>query len=120
MKGISFLFLLVACSAPQTVKVDPDPIRSVFNSRSEKYLQCFIESDTYQLKKKFEGHVKVKLHVIDSGIVRSVDILETSFNDPNLSTCIKTQLKELIFPKLEEVGASLELIQPINFYPKKT
>lgn len=97
MKGISLIVCLVllACSSPLKKKESP------LEDKSEKFIQCYRESDAYTFKKN-QGSMKLSYRIETSGKVNEVKILEDDFKDPNLRTCMIEQMRKITFsPRIQ-------------------
>lgn len=110
MKAISLLLLLAACATHE------DHMSS--EARLQRHLQqCYLESDSLTNLKS--GRIKFGLEMKSEGTVKTVKILESAFKDDrNLEACVTGIMKQA-FMKPPIKDQDFEVIQSINFVPKK-
>lgn len=122
MKATSLflLFVLAACSSHRSEEIDPkkDPIRYGLMSKRDEFRSCFLESESYKgMHAPTEGIIKVGFTIDKDGKSTKEKIVESTFKDPNLHACILGILRLIQYPQPKD-GGSIEVKQPINFYPR--
>lgn len=122
MKAISLILisLLFSCASHHEEQVDPkkEPIRFGLLSKRDEFRSCYLESESYQGKDAItQGIVRVGFIVDKMGNSKEGKIVESSFKDPNFHACILGILRIIKYPPPAD-GKTIEVIQPINFYPR--
>jgi hypothetical protein len=79
MKAISLLLFVLACAHDQP-EYKERPLQE------NQLVQCYLESDTYLLKKPFEA--KMNVLISELGTVTEAKVISASPKDPNLNACI--------------------------------
>lgn len=118
MKGISFsllIFFNLACSSPRPKY---HPINTPLESKQDEYRSCYLESESYKGRHSDErGVVKVSLTIDQNGKVINAKIAETAFKDPNFNACLLEQIRAITFAPPKD-RQPIEVLYPLNFYPK--
>jgi hypothetical protein len=122
MKEISLglIFLLGSCASYHEEQVDPkkEPIRYGLLSKRDEFRSCYLESESYKGKDAItQGIVRVGFTIDGKGHSKDGKIVESSFKDPNFHACILGILRLIHYPPQAD-GKTIEVIHPINFYPR--
>jgi uncharacterized protein YnzC (UPF0291/DUF896 family) len=111
MKATSFLslFMLTACAMEPEKRRDPD-LQNMHQLR-----QCYLESDTYNVKKTAE--IKISILIDQNGDVEDTKIVRSNVKDPNLESCLMTNIKSKKFATHEN-GVSVERTEEFKFHTR--
>ena len=122
MKAISLglFFLISSCASQHKEQTDPnkDPIGYGLLSKRDEFRSCYLESESYKGKDAItQGLIRVGFTIDKNGLSDNEKIIESSFKDANLHACILEILRLIKYPPPKE-GVSIEVNEPINFYPR--
>ena len=109
------LLLISACASKP--KEPTDEIRRVLLENVPSFRNCYLVA----VPKKditYSGIVKLRFVINASGKVESPKVEVTETLPPNFISCLTDVLAKLEFPKPAN-GGTIEVGQPMNFYPKE-
>jgi TonB family protein len=96
--------------------MDPDLIRKILREHLPQFRFCY-QKELDRTAKKIEGVVKFNFTIGASGSVNRAGISRSTNVPASVKKCVLNVLRGIRFPK-PRGGGTVEVSQPINFYPK--
>lgn len=99
--------------------VDPDEIRRILRDHIPQFRHCYqSELDNHQNPEGLQGRVNFKFKIGGAGRVASSEIQSEEITSDKVRDCIRNVLHGIQFPR-PGAGNSVDVNQPMNFYPKR-
>ena len=119
LEGISSKNTTYAAGIPYKTVVlggmDPDIIRRILKEHLPQFRYCY-QKELDRSKKAFSGVVKLSFIIGNSGHVSKAGVSSKSPLPRSVTSCVVNVLKGIRFPA-PPGGGTVEVRQPINFYP---
>lgn len=99
--------------------INPDEIRRILRDHIPQFRYCYqTELDTNKNPDGLQGRMNFKFKINGTGKVASSEITSEEITSDKVRDCIKDVLHGIQFPS-PGAGRSVDVSQPINFYPKR-
>jgi hypothetical protein len=99
--------------------IDPDVIRRILREHIPQFRYCYQqELDTNKNPEGLQGRMNFKFKIGGNGKVTTSEIISEEITSDKVRDCIKNVLHGIQFPS-PGGGRTVEVFQPINFYPKR-
>jgi hypothetical protein len=99
--------------------INPDEIRRILRDHIPQFRYCYqTELDTNKNPDGLQGRMNFKFKINGSGRVASSEIISEEITSDKVRDCIKDVLHGIQFPS-PGAGRTVDVSQPINFYPKR-
>ncbi len=116
----SFMMAGVPVEKVALSKINPDDIRRILRDHIPQFRSCYQEElDKAKNPDGLQGRVTFKFLIGGAGRVTKSEIFSDEISSDNVRGCIKNVLHGIQFPS-PGAGASVDVNQPINFYPKRS
>ncbi len=99
--------------------INPDEIRRILRDHIPQFRYCYqAELDTNKNPEGLQGRMNFKFSIGGSGRVTKSEIQSEEISSDKVRDCIKNVLGGIQFPS-PGAGKTVDVAQPINFYPKR-
>lgn len=99
--------------------IDPDAIRRLLRDHIPQFRYCYqSELDTNKNPDGLQGRMNFKFIIGSNGKVQRSEITSDEITSDKVRDCIKNVLHGIQFPA-PSGGKTVEVYQPMNFYPKR-
>jgi len=99
--------------------INPDEIRRILRDHIPQFRYCYqAELDTNKNPEGLQGRMNFKFSIGGNGRVTKSEIQSEEISSDKVRDCIKKVLGGIQFPS-PGVGKTVDVSQPINFYPKR-
>jgi hypothetical protein len=99
--------------------IDPDVIRRILREHIPQFRYCYQkELDVNKNPDGLQGRMNFKFKIGGNGRVTTSEIISEEITSDQVRDCIKNVLHGIQFPS-PGGGKTVEVYQPINFYPKR-
>ena len=99
--------------------INPDDIRRILRDHIPQFRYCYqTELDTNKNPEGVQGRMTFKFSIGGNGKVTKSEIQSEEISSDKVRDCIKNVLHGIQFPS-PGAGKTVDVAQPINFYPKR-
>lgn len=99
--------------------INPDEIRRILRDHIPQFRSCYqAELDHNKNPEGLQGRMNFKFKISSVGTVQNSQIQSEEISSDKVRDCIKNVLDGITFPK-PGPGNTVDVSQPINFYPKR-
>lgn len=99
--------------------IDPDAIRRILRDNIPQFRSCYQKDlDTAKNPEGLQGRVNFKFKIIGNGSVSNASVSSEDIASDRVRDCVINVLNGIRFPA-PGGGRTVEVYQPINFYPKR-
>ncbi len=99
--------------------IDPDAIRRILRDHIPQFRSCYQRDlDTAKNPENLQGRVNFKFKIIGNGSVTNASVSSDDISSDRVRDCVINVLNGIRFPS-PGAGRTVDVYQPINFYPKR-
>ena len=99
--------------------IDPDAIRRILRDHIPQFRSCYQKDlDTSRSADGLQGRMNFKFKIVGNGSVSGSEVSSEEITSDKVRDCVKNVLDGIRFPS-PGGGRTVEVYQPMNFYPKR-
>ncbi|MBN2695120.1 AgmX/PglI C-terminal domain-containing protein [bacterium] len=103
------VFLFLGCGGVKTVEKNEEKVMGLSNSQIKSAVLTYSRDikycyeDVSKTDSSFKGNFIVEIVIQKDGSVTQVDVVQSSFSNNKLESCITSKIKNWVFPELYQL-----------------